>query len=266
MFSHFTLGSNDLIRSRQFYEAALASVGFVYAGGDEYMLMFSVSDKDYPHLFVCAPFDGLPATWSNGFHLAFNTSSSDKVDSFYEQALANGGFDEGAPGIRSHYAVDYYAAYVRDPDGNKLQAVCYTGGRSHTSSKPVISHITLGSADLERERRFYDAVMASIELTHLPDESDDISVAYGPADAELPVVYVGSPFDGRAATWGNGTHVAFHADSHQMVHAFHEAAIQNGGSSDGEPGFRPDYSHPYYACYVRDAVGNKLQAVCRKDK
>lgn len=265
MFSHFTLGTNDMQRCRCFYEAVLAPFELVHRGEDEFMMLFGTADKDYPHLFLCKPFDKLPATWSNGFHLAFNAGSTDAVDRFYQAALDNGGIDEGAPGLRPHYAKDYYGAYVRDPDGNKLQAVCYTNGRSHASNKTVISHITLGLADLKREQRFYDAVMATIGLKNLPDEGDEESVGYGYPDTDLPVVYVQPPFDGRAATWGNGTHVAFHADNHQMVKDFYEAAVSHGGRSDGEPGYREDYSHPYYACYVRDAVGNKLQAVCRKE-
>lgn len=265
VFSHFTLGSNNLKRSRRFYESALSPLDLVYRGDDGVLMLFGSSDKDYPHLFICTPYDGLPATWSNGFHLAFNAMSTNAVESFYEAALANGGIDDGAPGYRTHYAEDYYGAYVRDPDGNKLQAVCYANGRSHASSKSVISHITLGLTDLDRERQFYDAVMAVIGLKNLPDEGDDESMGYGYPESDLPVVYVQPPFDGRVATWGNGTHVAFHADSHKTVQEFHDTAIRYGGSSDGEPGFRSDYSHPYYACYVRDAVGNKLQAVCRKE-
>ena len=130
----------------------------------------------------------------------------------------------------------------------------------------MISHITLGLMDLGRETAFYDAVMAALGIRKLPEEGDDESVAYGYPGKALPVVYVQPTFDGRPPTWGNGTHVAFDAENRQQVQYFHAAARKQGGSSDGEPGFRPDYSHPYYAAYVRDAVGNKLQAVCRKEE
>lgn len=78
-----------------------------------------------PYLYLYKPFDGRPATWGNGTHVAFQAESREVVDEFYAQALAHGGTDEGAPGLREHYGPNYYAAYVRDPDGNKLQAVCY---------------------------------------------------------------------------------------------------------------------------------------------
>ena len=79
-----------------------------------------------PRIFVYYPFDDKPATVGNGSHVAFLAETRTAVDDFYKAALANGGEDEGAPGIREEYMPNYYAAYVRDPDGNKLQAVCYS--------------------------------------------------------------------------------------------------------------------------------------------
>ena len=78
-----------------------------------------------PTIYIYAPEDGRPATWGNGTHLAFLAETQDEVRSFYAEAMAHGGHDEGGPGYRPHYGAHYYAAYVRDPDGNKLQAVCY---------------------------------------------------------------------------------------------------------------------------------------------
>jgi catechol 2,3-dioxygenase-like lactoylglutathione lyase family enzyme len=71
------------------------------------------------------PFDGNAATVGNGGHAAFNADSRAAVDKFHAAALAGGGTDEGRPGLRPHYNENYYGAYVRDPDGNKLQAVCH---------------------------------------------------------------------------------------------------------------------------------------------
>ena len=104
MFSHFTLGTNDLKRCRSFYEATLAPLDLIYRGDDGVLMLFGTADKDYPHLFLCTPYDDLPATWSNGFHLAFNARSTEAVDHFYKAALANGGIDEGGPGVRPQYA------------------------------------------------------------------------------------------------------------------------------------------------------------------
>lgn len=122
-----------------------------------------------------------------------------------------------------------------------------------------ISHITLGSNDLMRSARFYDAVMATLDFARLPKPAGK-PPAYQRASGE-PIVYIYPPLDGAAATVGNGSHVAFFATSKAAVHAFHETALAMGGCDAGEPGPRPHYGLDYYASYVRDPDGNKLQAV-----
>lgn len=126
MFSHFTLGSNNLNRSVRFYTPTLAALEISKIETDPSWPMhgYSPADGDFPHLFIVSPQDGLPATWSNGFHLAFNTATTAVVDRFHAVAIASGGVDAGVPGLRPEYAKDYYGAYVRDPAGNKLHAVC----------------------------------------------------------------------------------------------------------------------------------------------
>ncbi len=81
--------------------------------------------RSWPHITVGMPFNGQLATCGNGMMVSFLADRRDLVDLFYETALANGGTDEGSPGLRPHYGPSFYAAYVRDPDGNKLNAVCY---------------------------------------------------------------------------------------------------------------------------------------------
>ena len=72
-------------------------------------------------LYVTLPYDGQPASFGNGTMLALNATAPEQVDRFYAAALAHGGTDEGAPGLR--YSATFYSCYVRDPDGNKLSAV-----------------------------------------------------------------------------------------------------------------------------------------------
>ena len=124
MFSHITLGTNDIARARGFYEPVMAVLGieqpFLLPGS----LVFGTMAG--PKLFVVSPFDGNAASHGNGTHAAFLASNRAKVDAFHAAALAHGGSDEGAPGLRAHYHLNYYGAYVRDPDGNKLQAVCHS--------------------------------------------------------------------------------------------------------------------------------------------
>lgn len=263
MFSHFTLGSNDLARSERFYSALMPILGqtLLEASHDQGVLMFGFADWRQPFLSVCQPFDGLPATWSNGFHIAFMAADKVAVEQFHESALVHGGFDEGAPGIRSIDAPDYYAAYVRDPDGNKLQAVCYLGGRRTGPGGDVISHITIGHTGFERAHAFYADVLAPLGIVDIPEERHTGLAGFGLKGFQTPIVYVQPPFNGRAASFGNGTHVAFSAPSSEAVDQFHAAACAHGGRSEGAPGPRPQYSADYYGAYVRDQVGNKLQAV-----
>jgi catechol 2,3-dioxygenase-like lactoylglutathione lyase family enzyme len=123
-----------------------------------------------------------------------------------------------------------------------------------------ISHITLGTNDVARAAAFYDAVLGVLGFARLPKPADK-PPAYAKGD-DFPYIYLYCPIDGRPATWGNGTHVAFIAERRSQVHAFHEAALETGGSDEGGPGPRSHYGPNYYAAYVRDPDGNKLQAVC----
>ncbi|MDF2232746.1 VOC family protein [Albimonas sp. CAU 1670] len=123
----------------------------------------------------------------------------------------------------------------------------------------VISHITLGANDLERAGRFYDEVLGALGFARLPKPPGK-PPAY--ENGGMPTIYLYTPEDGRPATWGNGTHVAFVAPTRTAVHRFHAAALRLGGSCAGAPGPRPHYGEDYYAAYVRDPDGNKLQAVC----
>ena len=124
----------------------------------------------------------------------------------------------------------------------------------------AISHITLGTNDKSRAALFYNAVLGTIGFTRLPKPPEK------PLDYEkngqMPTVYIYTPEDGRPATWGNGTHIAFIADNHAQVRDFHAQAMKAGGKDEGAPGPRPHYGANYYAAYVRDPDGNKLQAVC----
>lgn len=122
MFSHVTLGTDHPDRARRFYEAVMPMLGIAQPFTLPHALVFG--DMHGDKLFVGPPFDGAAASHGNGTHVALRAPTRAAVDSFYAAALAHGGTDEGAPGLRPHYHPHYYGAYVRDPDGNKLQAVC----------------------------------------------------------------------------------------------------------------------------------------------
>lgn len=85
------------------------------------------SDESAPKFFTAYPFNEEPATVGNGVMTAFLIDSTSKIDRLYEIAMGQGGSGEGAPGFRPQYDESFHAAYVRDPDGNKLAFVCYDG-------------------------------------------------------------------------------------------------------------------------------------------
>jgi catechol 2,3-dioxygenase-like lactoylglutathione lyase family enzyme len=123
MYSHTTLGTNDRARAEKFYDAVMAVLGHPVLFKTPKFLAYGTATGE--KVFVVPPFDGKEARAGNGVHVAFKVDSRDRVDAFHAAALANGGTDEGKPGPRPHYHPNYYGAYVRDPDGNKLQAVCH---------------------------------------------------------------------------------------------------------------------------------------------
>jgi catechol 2,3-dioxygenase-like lactoylglutathione lyase family enzyme len=126
MFSYVCLGTNDIGRARAFYDAVLAPLGHarIESSDDATSSAWGIDDPG-PHLWVTAPFDGAPAGTGNGTMVSFLAPSRAAVDAFHAAALAQGGRDEGGPGLRPQYGPGFYAGYVRDPDGNKLNAVCY---------------------------------------------------------------------------------------------------------------------------------------------
>lgn len=132
MFSYMMIGTSDIIRAIPFYEAIMATLG--HPRLDDYTddqggrwASWGAPDPG-PHITVGRPFDGRPASVGNGMMLSFVAADRATVDRFYEMAISHGGSDEGSPGLRPHYGPTFYAAYVRDPDGNKLNAVCYSEG------------------------------------------------------------------------------------------------------------------------------------------
>lgn len=132
MFTYVYLGTKDLERATAFYDATLASLGLQRCiTGDPDWDRISAGWGTYEDggarelaLWVGKPFNQQVATTGNGTMVAFRARSWKEVDDFHAAALANGGSSKGAPGLRPHYGPDFYAAYVRDLDGNKLAAVC----------------------------------------------------------------------------------------------------------------------------------------------
>ena len=124
MIDHIGFGVRDFEKSQAFYEKALAPIGasLLYMVPEEFTGGEKVGGygTDRPVFWL---HEGEPQ--SPAIHIAFTASSRSQVDAFYEAALASGGEDNGAPGLRPHYHEHYYGAFVRDPDGHNIEVVCH---------------------------------------------------------------------------------------------------------------------------------------------
>jgi catechol 2,3-dioxygenase-like lactoylglutathione lyase family enzyme len=125
MLDHIGLAVADFDRARAFYRAALKPLGLGVVmevtteetGGDAHV---GFGDEGKPFFWV-----GTGAKPKGGVHVAFTAQTRAEVDAFYAAAIAAGGRDNGAPGLRPHYHPNYYGAFVYDPDGNNIEAVCH---------------------------------------------------------------------------------------------------------------------------------------------
>ncbi len=118
----------------------------------------------------------------------------------------------------------------------------------------MIGYVTLGTNDIQRAARFYDALLAELGAKRAMQMETFIAWAAGPGQ---PMISVIKPFDGKPATVGNGVMVAIAASSKAQVDALHAKALALGGKDEGKPGPRGD---GFYAGYFRDLDGNKLNA------
>jgi len=122
----------------------------------------------------------------------------------------------------------------------------------------VIGYVTLGTNDLQKAVAFYDVLLAEVGAARFMQEETFVAWAVAP---DQPALSVCKPYDGNAATVGNGNMVALVVDSTDKVDAVYAKAIELGGTDEGPPGKRMD---GFYAAYFRDLDGNKLNAFCTR--
>jgi catechol 2,3-dioxygenase-like lactoylglutathione lyase family enzyme len=120
----------------------------------------------------------------------------------------------------------------------------------------MIHHLSVGTNDLERARRFYDPLMKLLGFHHMTTGEDSLDYGVGRI-----IFSVETPFDGRRASPGNGVHIAFEVPDRAAVVRFHALGLAHGGTDDGPPGLRPQYDANYFAAFLRDPDGNKIEAV-----
>jgi catechol 2,3-dioxygenase-like lactoylglutathione lyase family enzyme len=122
----------------------------------------------------------------------------------------------------------------------------------------VLSHLSLGVKNLERSKRFYDAILAPLGFEMV--WKTEKAVGYGPPGGLDRLALFEEQEEVRLCA-GPGFHLAFEAPHRDAVHLFYAAALEIGGICDGKPGPRPQYSETYYAAFILDPDGHKLEAV-----
>jgi len=122
MIDHVSVGVADLDRAARFYEAVLATLGFSRLVRRPATIGFG---KTYPEFWINLRADMARVPHQSGTHVCMRARTTAEVDAFHAAALAAGGASDGAPGLRPHDRVKYYAAFVIDPDGNRIEAVTF---------------------------------------------------------------------------------------------------------------------------------------------
>jgi catechol 2,3-dioxygenase-like lactoylglutathione lyase family enzyme len=122
MIDHISVGVSDLERAAQFYEATLAALGLARMVTRPATIGFG---RAYPEFWINLRAGMTPAAPESGVHICLRAKTPGEVDAFHAAALRVGGRSDGAPGLRPHDRVRYYAAFVIDPDGNRIEAVTF---------------------------------------------------------------------------------------------------------------------------------------------
>jgi catechol 2,3-dioxygenase-like lactoylglutathione lyase family enzyme len=239
MFDHVTIRVPDRKVSERFFDAVLEQLGIdtsyrtkAFTEWQDFMLTGATKEQ--------------PAT--RGLHVAFASPTREQVDAFWQEGVDAGYGDDGPPGPRPRYGVDYYSAYVRDPSGNSIEAVHHEArrGREH-----IIDHVWIHVSDLDASRHFYRlaGAAAGFELGH--SEPGRATFAVSPPRSSFSLV-TGPPTA--------NLHIAF-PGSDEAVRRFYDEEVASGYRGNGKPGERARYHPGYYAAYVLDPDGNNIEVV-----
>jgi catechol 2,3-dioxygenase-like lactoylglutathione lyase family enzyme len=235
VFDHVTIRVSDLDVSRRFYETALDRLGIGEQATDGHFFEwndFSISE-------------GQPVT--RNLHIAFVARSRDAVDEWWRTMTEAGYPDDGGPGPRPQYSPTYYGSFVRDPDGNSVEAVHLGEPREGDNH---IDHLWIRVRDLDAQRRFWETVVPTLGLRVREGAANRFHVA---GDRSFALV--------REDPVTEHVHLAFPAPDRSTVEEFHRVALEAGYRDNGAPGERPEYHPGYYGAYVLDPDGNNVEAV-----
>ncbi|MCW3005696.1 MAG: Glyoxalase/bleomycin resistance protein/dioxygenase [Solirubrobacterales bacterium] len=239
MFDHVTARVSDRAQSERFFETVLVPLGIdatyrstAFAVWDD----FEITQTDAAHEVT------------RRLHIAFAAPTREQVDAFWQAGVDAGYEDDGRPGLRPEYADDYYGAFLRDPDGNSVEAV-HRDGRRHRDG--VVDHVRIRVAELEPAAVFYRAVAETTGIVIRRDDAFGLALSRDEAGGAFSLV------PGLAT---ENVHLAFAGDD-DTIRRFYETLVGAGFRGNGEPGERPSYHPGYYAAYVLDPDGNNIEVV-----
>jgi catechol 2,3-dioxygenase-like lactoylglutathione lyase family enzyme len=239
MFDHVTIRVPDRDLSERFFETVFAPLGIDATYRTRSFTEwqdFMVTEATIEH----------PAT--RGLHVAFAAPSREQVDAFWQAGVEAGHLDDGPPGPRPQYHEGYYGAFLRDPNGNSIEAVDH-GARRRTEG--IIDHLWIRVVDLGAASAFYRTAASAAGF--------DIDQE-GPARTTFVGGESGGSFSLVPGPPTENLHLAFPGDD-DAVRRFYDDAIAAGHRGNGEPGERPQYHPGYYAAYVLDPDGNNVEVV-----
>jgi catechol 2,3-dioxygenase-like lactoylglutathione lyase family enzyme len=238
MFDHLTLRVADLERASTAFTAVLDELGIEQTTSTPTLSVWG-------NFALTQPDDAHPI--ARRVHIAFVAPTPAHVDRFWQAGIDAGFTDDGPAGPRRVYADDYYAAFLKDLDGNSFEAVHRDGTRPRGS----VDHVAIRVSNVEASTAFYSTIGDAAGLTLQRQSPDSAAFAVGASDGSL-LIFAGEPTQNM--------HIAFSGDDDD-VRRFHAEAAAAGYRSNGEPGERPRYHAGYYAAYVLDPDGNNIEVV-----
>jgi catechol 2,3-dioxygenase-like lactoylglutathione lyase family enzyme len=239
VFDHVGVRVSDLEAARRCYGLALGSLCY---GEPETDGRF----YEWEDFSIAEAGEQRPPT--RNLHVAFVARSREEVDAWWGDMTGAGYRDDGAPGPRPQYSPSYYGAFVRDPDGNSVEAVHHAEPREGENR---IDHLWIRVRDLDASRRFYEAVAPAVGLRVHDGSENRFHVAGGGRSFALV----------REDPVTENVHLALPAPDRATVEGFHRAALATGAPDNGAPGERPEYHPGYFGAYALDPDGNNVEAV-----
>jgi catechol 2,3-dioxygenase-like lactoylglutathione lyase family enzyme len=239
MFDHVTIRVADGDASIRFFETVLAPLQIEQSsGGGDW--------AEWEDFSLAA--DGQPPT--RGLHLAFVAPSREHVDAFWRTGVDAGHASDGEPGPRPQYGEDYYGAFLRDPDGNSVEAVHHRALRRGGH----LDHLWIRVPDAERSARFYELVGGHAGFRRNPGTAGRAQFVGGKGGGSFSLVE-------EPGGLTEHVHLAFPVDANARVDAFHRALVAAGYADNGAPGERPQYHPGYYGAFVLDPDGHNVELV-----